>query len=162
VSAPRRTFGLASALATGALILVATAGHAQPSGPPICATRALVITVASNGAGGKVLIFVGLRNRGRHRCAVRGSASLALRDADTHALLHVYGNPHTRTLRSSLRRGPNTLFTLRWQNYCGPQTPLLVVASFGRRQAVEHDATPGARCELPDVPSQLLLFHLPG
>ena len=77
---------------------------------PACATRALVITVATNGAGGKVLIFVGLRNRGRRACAVRGRASLALRDADTHAVLHVYGNPYTRTVRSSLRRGPNTLF----------------------------------------------------
>jgi hypothetical protein len=150
-----------AAIGTAAKRSAATARAATHS-VPACATRALVITVATNGAGGKVLIFVGLRNRGRRACAVRGRASLALRDADTHAVLHVYGNPYTRTVRSSLRRGPNTLFTLQWQNYCGPPRPLLVVASFGRRQAIEHDATPGARCELPDVPSQLLLFHSSG
>jgi hypothetical protein len=162
VSASRRTFGLAPALAAGALALVATAGHASPTGPPRCATRALIITVGTNGAGGKVQIYVGLRNRGRRACGVRGRASLALRDADTHVLLHVYGNPYRRTVRRSLRRGPNNLFALEWQNYCGPGRPLLIVASFGRRRAIEHDAYPGARCELPDVPSELRLFRVPG
>ena len=159
------------AIAVVAAVFAATGGGATGSTATAraanqsvhaCATRALVITVATNGAGGKVLIFVGLRNRGRRACAVRGRASLALRDADSHAVLHVYGNPYTRTVRSSLRRGPNTVFTLQWQNYCGPPRPLLFVASFGRRQAIEHDATPGARCELPDVPSRLLPFHPPG
>lgn len=155
--------------ALGAFVLAAfvlaaggAAGHAQATRLPTCATRAIVLTVGTNGAGGTVLIYVGLRNRGRHACLVRGRATLALRDAGTHALLHVYGNPYTRAVHRSLGRGPNNLFTLQWQNYCGPGRPLLIVASFGKRQAIEHDAYPGARCELPDVPSQLALIHLPG
>jgi hypothetical protein len=122
----------------------------------------MVVTVATNGAGGTIQIYVGLRNRGRHACLVRGRATLALRDAGTHALLHIYGNPYTRSVQRSVRLGRNNLFTLQWQNYCGPGRPLLIIASFGRRQAVEHDAYPGARCELPDVPSELTLFHPPG
>jgi Protein of unknown function (DUF4232) len=140
----------------------ATTRSAAARSVPACGTRALVVTVSSNGAGGKVLIYVGLRNRGRHACLARGHAGLALRDAATHALLHVYGNPYGRAVHRSLRRGPNNLFTLQWQNYCGPGRPLLVVASFGRRQAIECDTYPGARCDLPEVPSELRLIHLPG
>jgi Protein of unknown function (DUF4232) len=140
----------------------AGAGSADTYALTACATRALVVTVATNGAGGTVQIYVGLRNRGRRPCAVRGRASLRLRDARTHALLHVYRNPYTKTVRSSLRRGPNTLFTLQWQNYCGPGRPLLIVAAFGRRRAIERDPYPGARCELPDVQSELILLHPPG
>jgi hypothetical protein len=152
-------------LAIAAIVVVAAlaaTAQARPSVLLVCAKRAIVLTVSSNGASGRVQIYVGLRNRGRHACLVQGRAGLALRDAATHGLLHVYGNPYTRALQRSLRRGPNMLFTLQWQNYCGPGRPLLVVASFGRRQAVEHDAYPGARCELPDVPSELSLFHRPG
>jgi Protein of unknown function (DUF4232) len=137
-------------------------GTAATIGLHNCSTRALVVRVATNGAGGKVQIFVGLTNRGRQVCLVRGRATLALRDAGTHALLHVYGNPYRRAIRRPLRRGRNNLFALEWQNYCGPGRPLLIIASFGRRQAVEHDAYPGARCELPDVPSELHVFHVPG
>ena len=120
-----------------------------------------MLTVATNGAGGKVQIYVGLRNRGRRACLIRGRAALALRDAATNALLHVYRNPYVRNVQQTLRRGANNLFALEWQNYCGPGRPLLIVATFGRRRAIEHDAYPGARCELPDVPSELRLFHLP-
>jgi hypothetical protein len=145
-------------VATGRIATASTDTHTLAA----CATRALVVTVATNGAGGKVQIYVALRNRGRHACLVRGRATLALRDAETHRLLHVYGNPYAKAVQRSLRRGPNTLFTLQWQNYCGPARPLLLVASFGRRQAIEHDPDPGARCELPDVPSELSLLHPPG
>jgi hypothetical protein len=140
----------------------ATAGNSTTKALPRCATRAIVVTVSTNGAGGTVQIYVGLRNRGRHACFVRGRATLALRDAATHALLHVYRNPYTRATKRPLRRGLNILFALQWQNYCGPGRPLLIIASFGRRQAVEHDAYPGARCELPDVQSELSVFHVPG
>jgi hypothetical protein len=146
----------------GATRAPATTRTAATHSLSACAARALVVTVATNGASGKIQIYVGLRNRGRHACVVRGRATLALRDAETNRLLHVYGNPYARAVQRSLRRGPNTLFTLQWQNYCGPERPLLIVASFGKRQAVEHDDYPGARCELPDVPSELNLFHRPG
>jgi Protein of unknown function (DUF4232) len=155
----------AGRFALGAFVLAvvfAATGQAQPTRLPTCTTRTIVLTIDTNGATGRVLIYVGLRNRGRHACLVRGRATLALRDADTHARLHVYGNPYTRAVDRSLGRGRNNLFTLQWQNYCGPGRPLLIVASFGKRKAVEHDAYPGARCELPDVPSQLRLVHLPG
>jgi hypothetical protein len=141
---------------------LAPAGHAETAALRTCPARATVVTANTNGAGGSVLIYVGLRNRGSHTCLARGRASLALRDAATQTLLHVYANPYTRAVNRSLRRGPNNLFTLQWQNYCGPGRPLLIVASFGKRQAVEHDAYPGARCDLPDVPSQLRLVHPPG
>jgi hypothetical protein len=147
----------AAALATA----LVTTGRAETTVVPACATRSLVVTVSTNGAGGKELIYIGLRNRGGRACFARASATLALRDATTHVLLHVYGNPYMRSVRRTLRKGANTLFTLQWQNYCGPDRPLLVVATFGRRRAVEHDSNPGARCDLPDVPSQLLLVHLP-
>jgi hypothetical protein len=167
---PSCRIGIAGAVVAVALVTPvlastradATTRSAAAQSVPACGTRALVVTVSSNGAGGKVLIYVGLRNRGRHACLARGHAGLALRDAATHALLHVYGNPYGRAVHRSLRRGPNNLFTLQWQNYCGPGRPLLVVASFGRRQAIEHDTYPGARCDLPDVPSELRLIHLPG
>jgi hypothetical protein len=163
VSGLRRIcIGVALGAAGVVAALPAASGDAATHGLPACSTRALVVTVATNGAGGKVQIYVGLRNRGRHACAVRGDAHLALRDAASNTLLHVYRNPYTRTVRTSLRRGPNNLLALEWQNYCGPGRPLLIVATFGRRRAVEHDAYPGARCELPDVPSELRPFRLPG
>jgi len=151
--------GLAATFSTtGSVASGTVAMHALP----VCATRVVVLTVATNGATGRILIYVELRNRGRRACLVRGRASLSLRDAGTHRLLHVHGNPYTKTVRARLRRGRNGLFTLQWQNYCGPGKPMLIVASFDRRQAVEHDPDPGARCALPDVPSQLHLVHLPG
>jgi hypothetical protein len=153
---------IAVALLSAVAALAAASGSAATHTVSACATRAVVVTVATNGAGGKIQIYVGLRNRGRHLCLVRGRATLALRDASSRALLHVYGNPYTRRVQRSLRRGPNNLFTLEWQNYCGPGRPLLIIATFGRRQAVERDAYPGARCELPDIPSELHLFHPPG
>ena len=140
---------------------VAATGPAESIVLPACAAKTTAPAVDTNSATGTVLIYVGLRNRSGHACRARGRATLALRDAKTHALLHIYANPYARMVRRSLRRGLNNLFTLQWKNYCGPGRPLLIVASFARRQAVERDAYPGARCELPDVPSELRLFHLP-
>jgi len=129
---------------------------------PTCSAKRTVPAVDTNGATGTVLIYVGLRNRSGHACLARGRAVLALRDAKTHTLLHIYANPYARTVRRSLRRGLNNLFTLQWKNYCGPGRPLLLIVSFAGRRAVERDAYPGARCELPDIPSELRLFHVPG
>jgi hypothetical protein len=145
--------------AAGMTTTVAGAEHTIPARLPACAARRTAPAVATNGASGTVLIYVGLRNLSGRTCLARGRAVLALRDAKTHALLHVYANPYARTVRRSLRRGLNNLFTLQWKNYCGPGRPLLIIVSFGRRQAVERDSYPGARCELPDVPSELRLFQ---
>jgi hypothetical protein len=139
----------------------AATGPAESIVLPFCAAKTAAPAVDTNGATGTVLIYVGLRNRSGHACRARGRATLALRDAKTHALLHIYANPYARTVRRSLRRGLNNLFTMQWKNYCGPGRPLLIVASFARRQAVEREAYAGARCELPDVPSELRLVHLP-
>jgi hypothetical protein len=113
---PSCRIGIAGAVVAVALVTPvlastradATTRSAAAQSVPACGTRALVVTVSSNGAGGKVLIYVGLRNRGRHACLARGHAGLALRDAATPALLHVYGNPYGRAVHRSLRRGPNT------------------------------------------------------
>jgi hypothetical protein len=141
---------------------VAATGPAESILLPACGVKTTVPAVDSNGATGTVLIYVGLRNRAGRACLARGRAALALRDARTHALLRIYNNPYSRTVRRSLHRGLNNLFTLQWRNYCGPSRPLLVIASFAGRQARERDSYPGARCELPDVTSELRLFHLPG
>jgi hypothetical protein len=154
---------LVALFSTAALLAaVAATGPAESIVLPACAAKTTVPAVDTNGATGTVLIYVGLRNRAGHACLARGRAVLALRDAKTHALLHIYANPYSRTVRRSLHRGLNNLFTLQWKNYCGPGRPLLVIASFAGRQALERDAYPGARCELPDVPSELRLFRLPG
>ena len=153
---------LASVLVTAVLTAaVAATGPARPILLPACAAKTTMPAIDSNGATGTVLIYVGLRNRSSHACLARGRAVLALRDTKTHALLHIYANPYSRTVRRSLHRGLNNLFTVQWRNYCGPGRPLLVIATFARRQAVERDSYPGARCELPDVPSELRLVHLP-
>jgi hypothetical protein len=154
---------LAASFGTAALMAaVAATGSAESLLLPACPAKTTVPAVDTNGSTGTVLIYVGLRNRSGHACLARGRTVLALRDAKTHALLHVYANPYARSVRRSLRRGLNNLFTLQWQNYCGPGRPLLIIASFARRQVVERDTYPGARCELPDVPSELRVFRLPG
>ena len=148
--------------ATGMTATVAGAEQARPTRLPACVATWTAPAVSTNGATGTVLIYVGLRNRGRHACLARGRAVLALRDARTHALLHIYANPYARMVSRSFHRGLNNLFTLQWKNYCGPGRPLLIIASFGKRQAIERDSYPGAACRLPDVPSELRLVHLPG
>jgi hypothetical protein len=154
---------LAASFGTAALMAaVAATGPAESILLPACPAKTTVPAVDTNGSTGTVLIYVGLRNRSGHACLARGRTVLALRDAKTHALLHVYDNPYARSVHRSLRRGLNNLFTLQWKNYCGPGRPLLIIVSFARRRAVEREPYPGARCELPDVPSELRLFRLPG
>jgi hypothetical protein len=149
-------------------LLLAVAGTAGGSASarslelPECAPRSLTPTVRTNGAGGTILIYAGLRNTGGHACLAGGRLVLAVRDARTHRLLRIHGNPHATNIRRRLRVGTNNIFTLQWSNYCGPGKPLLLVASLGAQRAVERDHYPGARCETPDAPSQLRLFRLTG
>ena len=87
---------------------------------------------------------------------------LTLRDAKTHRLLRIRGNPHAATVRRPVRAGTHTIFALQWSNYCGPGKPLLLIASLGTRRSVERDNYPGAPCDSADTPSQLRLFRLRG
>jgi hypothetical protein len=152
----------ASAGSLIAVVALAAVPGASASAPvPDCATTALAPTVRTNGAGGTIIIYAGLRNTSGRACFVRGRVLLALRDARTHRLLRIAGNPHAERLHDRLHRGYNTVFALQWSNYCGPGRPLILVVSFGRKQASERDSYPGARCESPAVPSTLRLFRLP-
>jgi hypothetical protein len=137
-------------------------GSARSLELPECAARSLAPAVRTNGAGGTILIYAGLRNTGGHACLAGGRLVLSLRDAKTHRLLRIYGNPHATTGLRRLRVGTNNIFTLQWSNYCGPGKPLLLIASLGVRRAVERDHYPGARCESAEAPSQLRLFRLRG
>ena len=87
---------------------------------------------------------------------------ITLRDAKTHRLLRVRGNPYAVKVWRPVRAGTHTIFFLQWSNYCGPGKPLLLIASLGTRRSVERDNYPGARCDLADAPSHLLLFRLRG
>ena len=87
---------------------------------------------------------------------------LTLRDAKTHRLLRIRGNPYAVTVWRPVRAGTHTIFALQWSNYCGPGKPLLLIASLGTRRGVERDNYPGARCDSADAPSQLRLFRLRG
>jgi hypothetical protein len=154
-------FGFVGALLAAAAL---AAGYARARSVqlPGCAARSLAPTVFTNGAGGTVIIYAGLRNTGGHACLTRGRLVLTLRDAKTHVRLRIRGNPHAVTVRRGLRAGTHTIFALQWSNYCGPGKPLLLVASLGSRRAVERDNYPGARCDSRDAPSQLRPFRLPG
>lgn len=149
-------------------LLVAVAANASGSESarslqlPECAARSLTPAVRTNGAGGTIQIYAGLRNTGGHACLAGGRLVLAIQDAKTHRLLRIRGNPHAKTVLRRLRVGTNNIFTLQWSNYCGPGKPLLLIASLGVRRAVERDHYPGARCESPDAPSQLRIFRLTG
>jgi hypothetical protein len=145
-----------------AAVIASGPGSARSLQLPACAARSLTPAVRTNGAGGTILIYAGLRNTGGHACLAGGRLVLALRDARTHRLLRIHGNPHAKTVLRRLRVSTNNIFTLQWSNYCGPGKPLLLVVSFGAQRAVERDHYPGARCESPDAPSQLRLFRLTG
>jgi hypothetical protein len=115
-----------------------------------CPTGSLQPTMHTNGAGGTILIYVGVRKTGPRACGARARVTLALRDAKTRRLPRIKGNPHGRV----------TPFTLQWVNYCGPPRPLVIEARLGARRVVERSAYPGARCETADVPSRLTVFRL--
>jgi hypothetical protein len=161
VSKLARLFGFA-ALLLSAVVLAAGSGEARSGTMTDCTPRSLSPAVLTNGAGGTIIIFVRLRNSAGHACFARGRLMLTLRDAKTHRLLRIRGNPHAATVRRPVRAGTHTIVALQWSNYCGPGKPLLLIASLGTRRSVERDNYPGARCDSADTPSQLRLFRLRG
>ena len=161
VSKLGRLFGSATLLLSAA-VLAAGSGGARSGTMPDCTPRSLSPAVLTNGASGTIIIFIRLRNAAGHSCFARGRLLFTLRDAKTHRLLRIRGNPHAATVRRPVRAGTHTIFALQWSNYCGPGKPLLLIASLGTRRSVERDNYPGARCDLADAPSHLLLFRLRG
>jgi hypothetical protein len=147
-----------------AVLLVALGWLAPPAGGTSrlapCKLGALAPSVRTNGAGGTILVYVGLRNTSGRACAARARVTLALQDARTRRLLRIEGNPHSQTIRGRLRAGNRHLFTMQWSNYCGAPRPLVFEATLGSRRAVERSNYPGARCETADVPSRLRVFRL--
>jgi hypothetical protein len=125
-----------------------------------CNVDALAPYVWTNGAGGTILVYVGLRNTTGRACVARARVTLALRNLKTRRLLRIDGNPHSQTMRGRLRAGKRHLFTMQWSNYCGPLKPLIFEATLGARRAAERSHYPGARCETADVPSRLRVFRL--
>jgi len=117
--------------------------------------------VDTNGAGGRIYVYAVLWNRSRRPCGVAGRVTASLVDVDTRNLLGAVGNPYTKAVRMRLRPGRNGVFTLEWENYCGPARPMLFVIRFGGRRAVERSRYPGARCDTIALPSRLRLVRLP-
>jgi hypothetical protein len=145
---------------TGVRLLWAISVAAAVAAPP-CAAGAIEPRVDTNGASGRIYVYTMLWNRGRRACSARGRVTASLVDARTHRLLRIVGNPHTNLFRTRLRPGRNNVFTLEWENYCGPGRPMLFVVHFGGRRAVQRSNYPGARCESASAPSRLRLFRLP-
>ncbi len=147
------------------LLVVVGALAATASGTsgaiPTCTAKSLEAKVDTNGATGKILIYVTLWNVGGRACLAQGHMLLSLHDAKTHKLLRVLGNPHGRRVDGRLRAGRNNMFTLQWSNDCGPGRPMLFEARFGKRRATERSNYPGARCDEKSQPSRLELFRLP-
>jgi hypothetical protein len=117
--------------------------------------------VDTNGASGRIYVYAILWNRRRRGCTIRGRVTASLVDVKTRRLLRIFGNPHTKTVSGRLRPGRNNVFTLEWENYCGPGRPMLFVVRFGKNRAGQRSNYPGARCESRAAPSRLRLFRLP-
>jgi hypothetical protein len=126
---------------------------------PACAPSAVVLRIDSNGAGGRVLLYASLVNRGRSPCLTRGRLGVSLRDAKTGARLAVRGNPFAATVGRGLRRGRTILFTLEWRNYCGPVTLMRFQSTYGPRRARTGSSYPAARCDELGSPSRLRLLR---
>lgn len=124
---------------------------------PGCAAKAVAPTLGTNGASGRVIIYLGIRNTGR-ACLAEGSYAFALRDKRTGRALRVIGNPRLMQVRLKVRTGSNRVIELQWANYCGPGRPLFLEARFGIRVATETDNYPGARCDAKSQPSRLEVF----
>jgi hypothetical protein len=134
---------------------------AAVAAPPPCAAGAIEPRVDTNGASGRIHVYATLWNRGRRACTVRGRITASLVDAKTSRLLRVVGNPRAKLVRGRLGPGRNNVFTLEWENYCGPGKPMLFVVRFGRRRSIQRSNSPGARCESASAPSRLRLFRVP-
>ena len=128
--------------------------------PPPCSARDLEPRVDTNGAGGTIIVYALLRNASGRACSARGRLVVSLRDARTHRLLKVLGNPHAKLVRGRVRPGRNDIVWLQWENYCGPGRPMLFEVAFGARRAVQRSAYPGARCDVRSRPSRFRLFGI--
>jgi uncharacterized protein DUF4232 len=126
--------------------------------PPPCSARDLRPRVDTNGAGGTIIVYATLRNTSGRACTARGRLVVSLRDAATHRLLAVRGNPRVQPVRGRMRAGRNDVVWLQWENYCGPGRPMLFDVAFGGRHATQRSAYPGARCDTRGQPSRLRLF----
>ncbi len=126
-----------------------------------CSARKLEPRVDTNGASGRIYVYAILWNTSGHPCTAGGRMVASLRDAKTRRLLRIVGNPHAKSIHARLRPGRNNVFTLEWENYCGPGRPMLFEVRFGTRRDVERSNYPGARCESASAPSRLRLFKLP-
>jgi hypothetical protein len=136
-------------------------GHALGAGGvPSCLRGKLAPHVLTNGASGRIYVYATLWNASGPACTTRGQMVVSLLDAKTRHLLRIVGNPHRKSVRGRLRAGRNNIFTLEWENYCGPGRPMFFEARFGTRRATERSNYPGARCESASTPSRLRLFRL--
>jgi hypothetical protein len=150
-----RLFGL---LCLAALVAAALAGGAASRSDPTCAPTAVLLRIDTNGAGGKVLIYSSLVNRGRRACVTHGRLGVSLRNAGNDRLLAVAGNPFAANVNHRLRIGRTILFTLEWRNYCGPVTVMRFESTFGSRTARTPNAYPAARCDDLSAQSRLRLL----
>jgi hypothetical protein len=141
------------------LLWVVSVVAALATQPP-CRAANLRPQVGTNGAGGTIIVYATLRNTSGRVCTARGRLIVSLRDAKTHRLLKVLGNPRTKLVRGRMRRGRNDVVWLQWENYCGPGRPMLFEVRFGGRRAMQRSAYPGARCDTPSEPSRLRLFRI--
>jgi hypothetical protein len=142
-----------------ALLAVLLPPNAGARAVPACAPRAVLLRIDTNGAGGRVLIYASLVNRGRNPCVARGRLGLRLRDPTTKQLLQVTGNPFARTVSHRLRPGRNILYTLEWRNYCGPVTVMRFELTFWTTTARTKSSYPAARCDDLAAPSRLRLIR---
>jgi hypothetical protein len=142
-------------------VLVASlvAADAGARAVPACAPSAVVLRIDSNGAGGRVLLYASLVNRGGSPCLTRGRLGVGLRDAKTGRRLAVRGNPFAAAVGRRLPRGRTLLFTLEWRNYCGPVTLMRFEATYGPRTARTGSSYPAARCDELGSPSRLRLLR---
>jgi hypothetical protein len=144
--------------------IAATAAPNEIAAAPVasCAPRSVHPRVDTNGASGQIFVYVDLHNTTGHACLTHGRLFLSLRDAKTHRLLHIVGNPHGQRVDRRLRAGRNRIFTVVWSNYCGPGRPMDFEVRFGAEHTAQRSGYPGARCDSKSQPSRLKLFHLPG
>jgi hypothetical protein len=152
-------------VAKGGLFLLASLvaavlpARAESLAVPACAPSALVLRIDTNGAGGSVLVYASLVNRGRGACVTRGRLGVSLRDAKTGGPLRVKGNPFAGRVQHRLRHGRTILFTLEWRNYCGGVKPMRFEATYGPRTARTGSSYPAARCDSLGSPSRLRLLR---
>jgi hypothetical protein len=146
-------------LSLAALVAAVVPVGAEARAAPTCAPSAVVLRLDTNGAGGRVLVYASLVNRGTSACAAHGRLGVSLRDARSGRRLGVAGNPFAGRVNQVLRRGRTILFTLEWRNYCGPVTLMRFEATYGPRRARTGGSYPAARCDDIGSSSRLRLVR---